>query len=191
MSLFSIATSVAPPEVSREDFDAILDDFLENYEVVGRHMRQSLGTTRLSGTEKLKVLRDAVEAEEDGIGKEENRRRILEIERLGRSGLRRKEEREKLPMRDVVGKGDEDKWDAETIISQLLRIHASCKLTSSDIYKYREPSRYDSLAPASRHTARSRTTGTTSPSRALPTFWQCTASQWCCARGSTGRVRGG
>lgn len=111
-SLYS-TTSAAPPLVSREDFDSIMDDFLDNYEVVGNKYRQALGGTQLSGPEKLQVLRAAVESEEDGIGKEENRRRILEIERLGR-GVRAPKER----MSRVQREEDEgEKWDVETILS--------------------------------------------------------------------------
>lgn len=112
-SIFS-STSAAPPLVSRDDFDAIMDDFLDNYEVVGNKYRQALGGTQLSGPEKLKVLRAAVESEEDGIGKEENRKRILEIERMGR-GVRAPRER----MERVGREEDEgEKWDVETILSE-------------------------------------------------------------------------
>jgi protein LTV1 len=106
--------STAPPLVSREDFDSIMDDFLDNYEVVGNKYRQALGGTQLSGPEKLQVLRAAVESEEEGIGKEENRKRILEIERLGR-GVRAPIEK----MSRVKREEDEgEKWDVETILSE-------------------------------------------------------------------------
>lgn len=112
-SLFS-NSSAAPPEVSREDFDAILDDFLENYEVVGRKYRPALGGTNLTGPEKLQVLRSAVEGE--GEDREANRELVLEIERLGRNYKAPKEKREKVKV-----EGDEQKWDVETIL---------CKSTS-------------------------------------------------------------
>lgn len=89
--------------------------------MVGNKYQLSLGGTGLSGPEKLNVLRaavfqgDGVEGE-DGLGREENRRRILEIERLGR-GVVRREEKERLPLMDVVG-GREDKFDVETIICE-------------------------------------------------------------------------
>lgn len=111
MSLMSHASAV--PDVSREDFDAILDDFLENYEVVGRKYKQSLGGTALTGPEKLRVLRAAIDDEEDGLGKEESRRRILEIERIGRGVKGAKEIQERIR----VDK-DEEKWDVETILSE-------------------------------------------------------------------------
>jgi protein LTV1 len=111
MSLMSHASAI--PEVSREDFDAILDDFLDNYEVVGSKYRLSLGGTALSGPEKLRVLRDAIEDENEGLGKEENRRRIMEIERMGRGvkGVREKRER-------VKSDKEENQWDVETILSE-------------------------------------------------------------------------
>lgn len=106
-SLYSNA-SAAPPEVSREDFDAILDDFLDNYEVVGRRMRPALGGTGLTGVEKLSVLRSAVEGE--GDDKEANRQLVLEIERLGRGQKAPKEKKEKVKVEA------QEKWDVETIL---------------------------------------------------------------------------
>jgi len=106
----------SPPTVNRDDFDAIMDDFLENYEVVGNRMREALGTTGLSGVEKLKVLRAALEDEEgiDGISHAENRRRILELERLGRGKVR--EDKDLLKMEEV--QPEKEKWDVETILSE-------------------------------------------------------------------------
>ena len=108
-SLFS-STSTSVPEVSREDFDSILDDFLDNYEVVGRRMRPALGGTGLTGLEKLQVLRSAVDG--GGEEKEENRRRVLKVERENR-GVRAKREQ-----RVTVNEKDVDKWDVETILSE-------------------------------------------------------------------------
>ena len=111
VSLFSTASS-AVPEVSREDFDAILDDFLDNYEVVGKRLRPALGGTGLSGPEKLRVLRDAVEGDQ-GEEREKNRKRVMEIERLGR-GVRGFEEEDRVEDDEPEG----DKWDDETILSE-------------------------------------------------------------------------
>ena len=108
-SLFS-TTSAAPPEISRDDFDAIMDDFLDNYEVVGRRLRQSLGGTALSGVEKLRVLRAAIDDGDEGLGREENRNRILELEKMGRGVKKEKEEK-------LVE--DRERWDVETILSEL------------------------------------------------------------------------
>ncbi|KAK4686821.1 protein LTV1, partial [Tremellales sp. Uapishka_1] len=114
----------SPPKVTREDFDAILDDFLDNFEVVGNRMRQSLGTNALSGPQKLQVLRDAIDGEgSDGVGHDENRRRILELERLENLSqqLGKREKREKMERMPVVG-DKENKWDCETILSRSFRI---------------------------------------------------------------------
>lgn len=103
------------PEVSREDFDAIMDDFLDNYEVVGRRMRESLGGTALSGPEKLKVLRAALEDGQEGPTREENRARILDLERRLEQGLV-KDEKVRLDRREV--EPEKDKWDVETILCE-------------------------------------------------------------------------
>ena len=108
-SLFSSSSAV--PEVSREDFDAILDDFLDNYEVVGKRLRPALGGNDLSGPEKLRVLRNAVEGQAGD--KEDNTRRVMEVERNGGGDLPQIEERVILS----YGK-DEDKWDVETVLSE-------------------------------------------------------------------------
>ena len=110
VSLMSHASSI--PEVSREDFDNILDDFLDKYEVVGSKYRPALGGTGLTGAEKLAVLRRAVDDEDEGLGKEENTRRILEFERMERGVKAPKERRERVK---DEGK-DEEKWDVESIL---------------------------------------------------------------------------
>ena len=131
-SLFSNA-SAAVPEVSREDFDAIMDDFLDNYEVVGRKYRPALGGNALTGPEKLQVLRSAIEGE--GGERDANRELVLQIERLGRGEKAPKEKREKVK----VG-GDEQKWDVETILCEL-RHHprSQSRLICSDVHEHREP----------------------------------------------------
>jgi protein LTV1 len=115
----STQSHAVPPELSREDFESIMDDFLENYEVVGRKYRPALGGVGLTGAEKLAVLRSAVEEGVDGLGKEENRRRILEIEKENRGPVKEIRER-------VKGEEDEgDKWDVETILSRLYWLSAA------------------------------------------------------------------
>lgn len=116
-SLFS-NSSAAPPDVSREDFDAILDDFLENYEVVGRRMRPALGGTGLTGPEKLQVLRSAVEG--SGEDKDANRQLVLEIERLGRGQKAPKEKREKVKVNEA------EKWDVESVLCESTRFSDRC-----------------------------------------------------------------
>lgn len=103
------------PEITREDFESIMDDFLENYEVVGNRMRESLGATHLSGPEKLKVLRSALEDGTQGPTQEENRRRIFELERRIEEGTY-KEEQDALE-RQLI-EPPKDKWDVETILCE-------------------------------------------------------------------------
>ena len=112
----SAATASTVPEVSREDFDAILDDFLDNYEIVGKRLRPALGGTGLTGPEKLRVLRAAVDGDE-GQERENNRKRVMEIERLGR-GVRAFEDDEQEDVKDLEKHGDQ--WDVETILSECL-----------------------------------------------------------------------
>lgn len=103
------------PEISRDDFESIMDDFLDNYEVVGNRMRESLGTTGLSGPDKLKVLRSALEDGEQGPSQEDNRRRIFDLERRIQDGTY-KEEQDALERSSVVK--DKDQWDVETILCE-------------------------------------------------------------------------
>ncbi|KAK8849693.1 hypothetical protein IAR55_005028 [Kwoniella newhampshirensis] len=117
MSHASRASTAGAPELSRDDFDAIMDDFLENYEVVGRRLRPALGGTGLSGPEKLRVLRAAIDGGGDGEEGEENRRRILEIERENRGSGKEKDRKERKEEKERVAQEDEAKWDVETILS--------------------------------------------------------------------------
>lgn len=125
-------------EVSREDFEAIMDDFLDNYEVVGKKMVQVLPGG--SGAEKLDSMRRAlvgldlegngasVSADGGDAGQDDDDLGSLaggtkrEADYIRQRYLRedyyadRKEE--KMPMLHIVGQGKEDKWDAETILSE-------------------------------------------------------------------------
>ena len=126
-------------EVSREDFEAIMDDFLDNYEVVGKKMVQVLPGH--SGAEKLDSMRralvgldlegnGAVGAQGQGQDGDEDEMGSLaggtkrEADYIRQRYLRedyyagRKGEEEKMPMLHIVGQGKEDKWDAETILSE-------------------------------------------------------------------------
>ena len=131
-------------EVSREDFEAIMDDFLDNYEVVGKKMVQVLPGR--DGAEKLDSMRKALVGLDlegngpvggsGGVGEEEDEEGNLaggtkrEADYIRQRYLRedyyakRGEEEEKMPMLHIVGQGKEDKWDAETILSELqMRSH--------------------------------------------------------------------
>ncbi|WVQ95802.1 hypothetical protein IAU59_002901 [Kwoniella sp. CBS 9459] len=120
-SRFSLASHASragagPPEVSRDDFEAIMDDFLDNYEVVGRRLRPALGGTGLTGTEKLSVLRAAIEGEDEV--KEENRRRIMRIEEEDREKMQNRDKTKKTKEAKVkVAEPEEEKWDVQTILT--------------------------------------------------------------------------
>ncbi|WVF68249.1 hypothetical protein IAT40_003014 [Kwoniella sp. CBS 6097] len=122
-SRFSLASHAnragtgGPPEVSRDDFEAIMDDFLDNYEVVGRRLRPALGGTGLTGTEKLSVLRSAIEGEDEA--KEENRRRIMRIEEEDREKMKNRDKTKKTKEEKVkvAAEPEEEKWDVQTILT--------------------------------------------------------------------------
>ncbi|EPQ29111.1 uncharacterized protein PFL1_03399 [Pseudozyma flocculosa PF-1] len=49
-------------EVSREDFENIMDDFLDRYEVIAGRLKENLGAKDATGAEKLDLLRKALGA---------------------------------------------------------------------------------------------------------------------------------
>lgn len=88
---------------SREDFEAIMDDFMDNYELLGRKLKPVLPGD--SGTEKLNTLRQAMGQDErvrirsaDDDDEEE-----LDDDRLF-AGYKAAEK--------------EDTWDCETVLSK-------------------------------------------------------------------------
>ena len=86
---------------SREDFDAVLDDFLDNYELVGNKVRPVLpGST---GAEKLDTLRRAMGTDSNDIKEIVNNRQGQDIldDILMPSNIEDKR----------------DRWDCETILS--------------------------------------------------------------------------
>ncbi|WWD20322.1 hypothetical protein CI109_104798 [Kwoniella shandongensis] len=117
MSHASRASTAGAPELSRDDFDAIMDDFLENYEVVGRKYRPALGGTAMTGPEKLQVLRAAIDGGGDGEEAEENRRKILAIERENRGSGKEKDKKGRKEEKERIAQEEEAKWDVETILS--------------------------------------------------------------------------
>ncbi|WWC73679.1 uncharacterized protein I206_107651 [Kwoniella pini CBS 10737] len=118
-SRFSLASHASkaptgPVELSRDDFEDIMDDFLENYEVVGRRMKPVLGHTGFTGAERFGVLRDAIDGE--GDLREENRRRILQMEKEDRESLQLRDRTKKEP-KVKVEQPEEEKWDVQTILT--------------------------------------------------------------------------
>jgi protein LTV1 len=103
---------IAPDLVSREDFDGLLDDFLDNFEVLGNKLKPVLpGTT---AAEKLATFRGAMmEDEQEGF----DRDRILQEHREREAeGWDEESDDEKLPKQHIIGEGRAE-WDCETIIS--------------------------------------------------------------------------
>ncbi|WWC65848.1 uncharacterized protein I303_108470 [Kwoniella dejecticola CBS 10117] len=118
-SRFSLAShaqkaAAGPVELSRDDFEDIMDDFLENYEVVGRRMKPALGGTGLTGAERFGVLREAIDGEDDL--REENRRRILQLEKEDRESVQIRDRLKKEP-KVKVEQPEEEKWDVQTILT--------------------------------------------------------------------------
>lgn len=100
----SESDSSAAPELitSRTDFDAMMDDFLDNYEVLGRKAKPKLeGDT---GAEKLNTLRQA-------LGQDER----VRITQTGDSD----EDEDEEAILASFGKEEDtkqDRWDCETIL---------------------------------------------------------------------------
>ncbi len=109
-----------PPELSRDDMEAIMDDFLEKFEVVGKKMVPILPGE--SGADKFGVLRRAlVGLEIDGEGPTTSSMSKEEADYIRQRFLREDDEgkkvKEEMPMREIIGK-DKDRWDCETILSE-------------------------------------------------------------------------
>lgn len=107
----------------REDFDSLLDDFLEKYEIFGGKMRPVLPGS--SGVEKLETMRRAIAGDEGAADTPDNpdakRKRIeaiLEEARIQEARDGGGSDDEDIPMPTIVGIGkDKDRWDVETILS--------------------------------------------------------------------------
>lgn len=145
-----------------------MDDFLENYEVVGRRLRPALGGTTLSGPEKLKVLRSAIEGE--GDFRDDNRKRIKEIEKeeMGKGRTKLREEKVKIISEE------EQKWDVETILSKFVHCTSSrsCLTASSYPHKYRKPPGIDPRPyTKDQNGARTSTSASAARGRQRRRFW--------------------
>jgi protein LTV1 len=90
----------AAPELitSREDFESMMDEFLNDYEILGRKLKPKLEGD--SGAEKLDTLRRAMGMDE----------RV----RVARDGEDDEEEDVLMPL-DIDDR--KDRWDCETILS--------------------------------------------------------------------------
>ena len=88
----------------RKDFESLMDDFLDHYEVIGGKMCPVLeGDT---GLEKLETLRNALV--------DNDRHDVI----LGQE-MREEDDDEAMPLPSIVGTGEDgDRWDVETILSK-------------------------------------------------------------------------
>jgi hypothetical protein len=116
-------SSDSTPELitSREDFEALMDDFLLNYEVSGGKMKPSL---QGSGAEKLQSLRLAMGRDERVTADRQDHGDIDPV-------IEEKEKRER--------------WDVETVLSKpyLVAKKSILHCFLSDIHEPRKPSTLD------------------------------------------------
>lgn len=131
---------IAPELVTREDFDNLIDDFLDNFEIVGNKLKPVMEGVGPMG--KLATLRgnaedDVKQGDSEGLGKE----RILEANRLDEEHGWGASDEEKLPMPSIIGE-DQRGWDCETILSELGlgNIPFSCSIFTKRLYLI--PQRY-------------------------------------------------
>lgn len=113
---------------SREDFDAIMNEFLDNYEILGGKLRHVLpGET---GADKLDAIRKGLGAatlrDQDGDSEEDDIMMPLDIDER------------------------KDRWDCETILSMLdseVVCFFDVHVLRSDVQQPRKPSTTDPSSP--------------------------------------------
>ncbi|CEH13832.1 Uncharacterized conserved protein [Ceraceosorus bombacis] len=96
--------SSVPKDLSREDFDQVIDEFLSTQEVYGGKLKERLGGLDLGPVEKLGLFR-----------KELGRPLISRREEL--EGEESESESEDEPPMPRSAADDRDKWDVETVLS--------------------------------------------------------------------------
>lgn len=100
----SLSSSSAPDLItSREDYDGMVDEFIERYELVGRKLKPVLAGE--SGADKLETLRRALRQDE--------RVRVIAV---GVGDEKELDDEELFRAYDANEK--EDRWDCETILSK-------------------------------------------------------------------------
>lgn len=113
------AVDAGPPEISREDFDGIMDDFLENYEVVGNKMVGRLAGE--TGADKLHTIRRSLLEEMAG---EDTTTDHSDAEWIRKRFL--KEDDEDAPPQEDLNEHEwirsaserpKDRWDVDTILT--------------------------------------------------------------------------
>ncbi|KAJ9123335.1 hypothetical protein QFC22_001534 [Naganishia vaughanmartiniae] len=108
------------PELTREDMEEIMDEFLDEFEIVGNKMLPKVrGETP---AENLDIMRKALMGLDlEGSGPADSGTPAAEAEYIRKRFLREREEDEdeeqdKMPVLSIVG-DKKDRWDAETILS--------------------------------------------------------------------------
>jgi protein LTV1 len=110
------------PALTREDMEEIMDEFLDEFEIVGNKMLPKVrGETP---AENLDIMRKALMGLDlEGSGPAEAGTPAADAEYIRKRFLREREEddneeEEKMPVLSIVG-DKKDRWDAETILSEL------------------------------------------------------------------------
>jgi protein LTV1 len=109
--------------LTREDMEEIMDEFLDEFEIVGNKMLPKVGGE--TPAENLDIMRKAlVGLDLEGSGPTQQseqakkdadmiRKRYLRVKQEGED-----EEHEKMPVLHITGQDKKDRWDAETILSE-------------------------------------------------------------------------
>lgn len=108
---------IAPTLVTREDFDSMLDDFLDKFEIVGNKLKPVLeGETAMDKLATFRGLED-----HGGEAERKERERILEMNRQAEAeGYDEESDDEKIPLPELVKSEQDRGWDCETILSKQL-----------------------------------------------------------------------
>ena len=137
-----------PPEISREDFENIMDDFLDNYEVVGNRMVPVLsgdtGADKLETIRKalvgLDVDRDNAEASSSKVGGSQEDADYIRKRYLRDDIYEDDEDNDDDDAEQVwpAPPKPKDKWDAETILSTYSNLENHPRMIGSRSTKARK-----------------------------------------------------
>ncbi len=106
--------------ISREDFDSIMDEFLNDFEVLGGKVHQTLGNAQSTPQEKLELVRKAL-----------GEARLDHVTADGET----EEEVAWTPEMSFPGRKPREKWDVETIQSEY-RLHRARLVSRGVLIKY-------------------------------------------------------
>jgi protein LTV1 len=118
--------------LTREDMEEIMDEFLDEFEIVGNKMLPKVGGD--TPAENLDIMRRALvglDLEGSGPADSDKQTAKSEADYIRKRFLRAQEEDEdehdKMPVLSIVG-DKKDRWDAETILSRYPRISFAAQL---------------------------------------------------------------